>query len=634
MVSQIRMKVMKKFMIRTLLIVSAVSLVILACSQNIFKLNQNSEEASEIKPEFDSNGYWRTDNFIIKKNDDGTFSYYGTNSLYGAYLAGRVAHLRQDFNNAAEYYKIVADKDKSNVNVNKTVYVILSSLGQIEQATPYAKEEINLGHTESIAPLIVAIQDFADEKYADARQNIDLIKDQTHQTIINPLFKAWAYAAEKNENDAIAEIDGMNKDPSLDTVKLFHKGLIYDYTGNTEKAQEMYGEIINNHYKNVTYRLLEIITDFYVRNGDKQTAKRIFGKYNDNGLLSILLDRIDKQIETTHENSPAIIDTPRKGLAEAMFNIGTIFRSSVGGTEFAQIYIAASSYLNPDYDISKIALANVLEEIGLLKEANKYYAQIGKDSGSYFIARAKMIENLSTLEEYTEAEKQIKLLLKDYPNNTQLLSDLGNIYANMNHHEEAVNYYHQAIETADKNDKDVWTIYYAMAVSYDKLNQKVKAEQNLQKALSLSNQNPNILNYLGYSWLEQGRNIDQATEMILDAYKHYPYEGHIIDSMGWLYFKLGMYQRAVEFLEQAAAINPGNAVINDHLGDAYWAAGRKNEAVFQWNHALDLKEDADSVNKSAIKEKIDLGPQANITYKVQNSELLKTLENMVLSEDK
>ena len=621
-------------MLKTLFAIMVVSLAVLACSQNIFRFGKNSEDTLTIKPEFDSNGYWYSDNFIVKKNPDNTFSYYGTDSKYGAYLAGRVAHLRQDFENASEYYKIVVDKDTSNKQVNRTLYVILSSLGQISQATPYANKEIEDGNTESIAPLIVAIQDFADEKYADSRKDIDLIKDKTHKTIINPLFKAWAYAAEKNEASAIAEIDGMNKDPALDTVKLFHKGLIYDYLGNTKKAQEMYEEIIKNHYKNVTYRLLEIITDFYVRNGDKQTAKKIFGKYNDDGLLSILLDRIDKQIELTHENSPAIIDTPRKGLAEALFNIGTIFRSSVGGTDFAQIYIAASSYLNPDYDISKIALANVLEENGLLKEANKYYEQIGKDSGSYFIARAKMIENLSTLEEYSAAEKQIRLLLEDYPDNTQLLSDLGTIYANMDKHNQAVEYFSKAIESADKSDAGIWPIYYALAVSYDKLNQKIKAEQNLQQALTLSNQNPNILNYLGYSWLEQGRNIDQAVKMIMEAYDKYPYEGHISDSVGWVYFKLGMYPRAVEFLEQAAALNPGNAVINDHLGDAYWFAGRKNEAVFQWNHALDLKEDADSINKKAIKEKIQNGISHTVIYEVQNPELQELLQNTALPKDR
>ena len=623
----------KKFILKSVVIL-VVSVIALACNRNFLKLGKHIENAETLQPEFDKDGYWRTQNFIVKKNDNDTFSYYGTNSLYGAYLAGRVAHLRQDFENAAEYYKIVIDKDTSNKTVNRTVYVILSSLGQIGKATPYALKEIENGHTESIAPLIVAIQKFTEEKYADSRKDMDMIKDKIHKTVIGPLFKAWAYAGEKNEQAAILQIDKISKDDALDTIKLFHKGLIYDYLGNSKKAQEMYEDIIKNHHTNVTYRLLEVITDFYVRQGDKETAKKIFGKYNDNGLLTILLERIDNHIETTHENSPAIINTPRKGLSEAMFNIGTIFRASVGGSEFAQVYLAASSYLNPDYDISKIALANILEENGLLKEANKYYEQIGKESGSYFIARAKMIENLNTLEEYAEAEKQIKILLQDYPDNTQLLSDLGNIYAFMEKHEQAIEYYQKAIKTVDENSADLWPVYYSMAVSYDKLNQKIKAEQNLQKALALSNQNPNVLNYLGYSWIEQGRNIDQAVKMILEAYDKYPYEGHIIDSMGWVYFRLGMYQKAVEFLEQAAALNPGNAVINDHLGDAYWFSGRKNEAVFQWNHALDLKEDAVSIDKKAIKDKIENGHLANITYKLQNPELEKILQNTTLSEDK
>jgi len=624
----------KRKLVLRLFVIIIVAVIALVCNKNFLKLGEKIENAVTLQPKFDKDGYWRTQNFIIKKNGNDSYSYYGTQSLYGAYLAGRVAHLRQDFENAAEYYKIVIDKDNSNKAVNRTVYVILSSLGQIGKATPYALKEIEDGHTESIAPLIVAIQNFTEGKYADSRQDLALIKDKIHRAVIIPLFNAWTYAGENNEEAAIQEIDKIHKDEAFDTVKLFHKGLIYDYLGNTQKAQEMYEDIIKNHHKNVTYRLLEVITDFYVRQGDKETAKKIFGKYNDDSLLAILLDRIDKHIETTHENSPAIINTARKGLAEAMFNIGTIFRASVGGTEFAQIYLAASSYLNPDYDISKIALANVLEENGLLKEANKYYEQIDKESGSYFIARAKMIENLNTLEEYDEAEKQIKILLQDYPDNTQLLSDLGNIYSFMEQHEKAIEYYQKAIETVNGDDSNLWPIYYSMAVSYDKLNQKIKAEQNLQKALSLSNQNPDILNYLGYSWIEQGRNIDQAVKMILDAYDKYPYEGHIIDSMGWVYFRLGMYQKAVEFLEQAAAINPGNAVINDHLGDAYWFAGRKNEAVFQWNHALDLKEDADSIDKKVIKNKIENGPSANITYKVQNPELETILQNTTLSEDK
>lgn len=623
---------MKKFMIRSLLLVCVASLAVLACSQNIFDFGTAEEQ--KVVPHFDSNGYWKTPDFVVRKNSDGTYSFYGADSLYGAYLAGRVAHLRQDFGNAAEYYKIAMEKDTSNKQLNSTVYIILSSLGQIDAAAPYARKEMAESKTESIAPLIAAIKDFADGKYAVARSEVNMIKDKTHTSLINPMFDAWTYAGEKNEKQAIASIDKIKSDPALDTTKLFHKGMIYDYLGNKAKADEMYSAIIRDHYQNVTYRLLEVITDFYARNGDKETARKIFGRYNDDSMLSVLLKSIDKRIESSDKNSAAVINTPQKGLAEALFGIGTLFRAAPGGLEFAEIYIAAAAYLNPDYDISKVALANIFEEQGLLKEANNYYAQVGKDSGSYFIARVKIIENLNTLEDYDAAEKELGKLLKEYPHNTQLLNDMGTIYAGKNDYEKAAEYYSEAIKSAGTESDDLWPVYYALAVSYDETGKKAEAEKYLQKALKMSRQDPNILNYLGYSWLEQGRNIDKAAKMIAAAYRKYPYEGHIADSMGWLYFKLGMYQKAVKFLEQATAVNPGNAVINEHLGDAYWFAGRKNEAVFQWRHALDLKEDAESIDRKAVENKIENGPGGNVVYKITDPQLLKELEEIQLPEEK
>ena len=587
-----------------------------------------AQSATVIKPEFDADGYWHTDEYVAKKNPDQTISFYGTKSLYGAYLAGRVAHLRQDFENAAEYYKIATDKDKDNTALNRTVYVILTSLGQIDAAVPYARKEMQEENRELLAPLVVAVKEFADGNYAAARDNMSTVKDKLYVNLINPLFDAWAYAGEKDEQKAMASIDSIAKDPTLNVMKLFHKGMIYDYLNNKDKAAECYAEIIQKYPKDVTYRILDIITNFYVRLGNKEQARGLLGRYNDQGLLSVLLKDIDSKIDKASDTTAPIIDTPQKGLAEAMFNIGTLFRTAHNGAEIAQFYMAISSYLNPQYEVSKIALANVLEESGLLKEANKYYAQIDKNSGSYFIARLKMIENYNTLEEYDAAENQLKILLESYPDNTQLLSDLAGINSNQKKDAEAVRLYQQALDSMKQVNQSSWPIYYAMAISYDRLNQKDKSEANLQKALELSNRDPNVLNYLGYSWLVGGKNSDDAVAMILEAYRQYPYDGHILDSLGWVYFKLGQYAKAIDFLEQASALNSGNAVISEHLGDAYWFGGRKNEAIFQWRHALVFKEDADSVNKETIENKIENGIEHNELIKLQDENLLKTLDSI------
>lgn len=621
------MEVMKNIIVKILSIIVVVTVAILGYSQNIYPL-LNGTDGSSLQPKFDNNGYWNTPNFKVKTNDDQTYSVYGKNSAYGAYLAGRVAHLRQDFENAAEYYKIVADKDEDNALVNRSTYVILSSLGKIDEAAIYAQKEIDSGKNETLAPLIVSIKQFADNNYEQSRQTINLLHDKVYKILINPLFEAWTYAGEKNEAKAMEALDKIHVDQTTYSLKLMHQAMIYDLLGNPTKAEENYAKIITNNPQDVTYRYLEIITDFYARNGNKEKARKISSRYNDNSMLALLLKNIDSKIETKTADTPAIIDTPQKGLAEALFSIGTMFRLSNGGAEFAQIYIAASSYLNPSYDISKIALANVLEELGLIKEANKYYAQIPQESGSYFIAQIKRIENLNNLKEYEKAEESLRRLLDIYPNNTQLLNDLGDIMSNQNKYDEAIKIYLKAIENIKEVRSDSWPIFYAIAVAYHKNEQKDLAERYMLKALDISNNNANVMNYLGYMWLEDGRNIDRAIQMIMDAYKQYPYEGHIIDSLGWAYFRTGNYIKAIEYLEQAADINSGNAVINDHLGDAYWFGGRKNEAVFQWKHALVLKEDADSLNKKAVETKIEEGNLQNSILQITDTKLLEQLNNL------
>ena len=617
---------MKDIMIKSVGALALCLLIVLACSRNGLGVKNLNGQPTLIQSFFGIDKF--RDDVNTKRNPDNTLSVSQTDSLYGAYLAGRVAHMRQDFSTAAEYYRIAGDKDSSNPNINRTIYVILSSLGQINEALPYARKEIENGNRASLAPLIVAIKEFNDGLYEDSLKSMADLKDNVHVNLVTPLFSAWAYAGLEDEQKAIASVDAVAKDPALNTLKLFHKGMIYDYLGNKQQAAVQYETIVKKYPKDVTYRILEVITDFYVRSGDKQMAHRISNHYNDNGLLSILLKDIDRKIEAGNKNSTPVINTPQKGLAEALFNIGTMFRTSPGGTEFAQIYIAASSFLNPDYEVSKIALANILEELNLLKEANHYYEQIDRNSASYFIARLKMIENYNKLEDYPKAEKQLRLLLRDYPDNTQLLTDLANINSTLKRDKEAISLYKKALNSMKTVKSDAWPIFYALAISYNRINEPQKAEEKLQKALELSNRDANVLNYLGYSWLDRNKNISTAAEMILEAYQKHPYDGHILDSLGWLYYRIGDYKKAVAYLEQASAINPGNAIINEHLGDAYWFRGRRNEDVFQWKHALDLKEDADFINRPAVTKKIEEGKVENIILKIDNPQILEVLDSL------
>jgi Flp pilus assembly protein TadD len=139
----------------------------------------------------------------------------------------------------------------------------------------------------------------------------------------------------------------------------------------------------------------------------------------------------------------------------------------------------------------------------------------------------------------------------------------------------------------------------------DKAHHWDKAEADIDLALKLSPDQPELLNYLGYSWVDQGRKIPEALAMLEKARTLRPYDGYIVDSVGWAYYRLGRYDEAAQTLQAAVLLVPGDPTINDHLGDALWKAGRKMEARFQWNHVLTFSEDAGE--KATATQKLKSG---------------------------
>ena len=171
-----------------------------------------------------------------------------------------------------------------------------------------------------------------------------------------------------------------------------------------------------------------------------------------------------------------------------------------------------------------------------------------------------------------------------------------------------------------------------MGISYEQNDEWDKAEKAFLRALDLSQNHYMVLNYLGYSWLKEGKNIDQAFGMIVEAYNQAPHDGNINDSLGWAFYRMGMYDQAVTYLEKAAEIEPANALISDHLGDAYWMNGRKNEAKFQWQHALTMKDRSNELDAEAVKEKLDKGGTDNKPVSYDKEAVQAKIES-IITED-
>jgi tetratricopeptide (TPR) repeat protein len=204
-----------------------------------------------------------------------------------------------------------------------------------------------------------------------------------------------------------------------------------------------------------------------------------------------------------------------------------------------------------------------------------------------------------------EATQRLSEIVAARPHNVEALSALAELQRSAKKYTEAAATYDEAIAAVGIPQRDNWTLFYFRGICYERSKQWPKAEADFKKALELYPDQPLVLNYLGYSWVDQGLNLEEAFKMLRKAVELRPNDGYIVDSLGWAHYKLGQYPEAAETLEKAIDLKPADPILNDHLGDAYWHVNRRIEAHFQWNHARDMGPDPDDL--PAILKKIEDG---------------------------
>ncbi len=531
-----------------------------------------------------------------------------SSKAYGAYLAGRVAHLRNNFNQAADYYIETLKSDPNNPELVGRVYLLLASEGRIDEAAHYAKISRQNGDKNNFINVIFAVNDMKHGRYESADQNISEVKSPIYREFITPLLTAWIYAGADDEEKALKALEPLKKESGFRALYLMQAGMINDYFGRNQEAEEFYNIVVTDESTEMSFRGLQIITNFYIRTGQKAKAVQLVKRYHDEKLLADMLEKLTANVKAADPKSTQpILTDANVGMAEALFSIASTMRQGASGIDLAHMFVSMSIYANPKYDLAKLLLADILESREMYAEANQVYDQINEDSETYYTVQLKKANNYVMMEDYIPAEILLKSLADDNKGNYQLFLDLGDILRMRNKQDEAIKYYQQAAKKITKPESQHWILFYALGVSYEQKEDWENAEKNFKKALSLSDNHYLVLNYLGYSYLQQGRNTEEAFTMIVDAYNQSPNDGHISDSLGWAFYRLGMYNQAVTYLERAADIEPANAVISNHLGDAYWMSNRKNEAIFQWKHALTMKDDSGEISPKEIQNKIDHG---------------------------
>jgi tetratricopeptide (TPR) repeat protein len=302
------------------------------------------------------------------------------------------------------------------------------------------------------------------------------------------------------------------------------------------------------------------------------------------------------------EKLPPLVGSAQSGAAEALYGLGASLGRR-GGEDLGLVYLQLSLYLQPDHPLALLSLADLYESLKKPDLAIKAYERIPASSPLHRNAAIQMATDLDALDRGAEAEKHLADLVKEYPDDLEALMALGNLQRGHKEFAACGATYSKAVQVLGTPEKANWVLFYFRGICFERSHDWPKAEADLKKALQLFPDQPQVLNYLGYSWIDQGVHLDDGMAMIKKAVAQRPDDGYIVDSLGWAYYKLGNYEEATKQLERAIELKPEDPTINDHLGDAYWRIGRKLEAQFQWTHARDMKPDPEDLPKIEAKLK-------------------------------
>jgi len=305
------------------------------------------------------------------------------------------------------------------------------------------------------------------------------------------------------------------------------------------------------------------------------------------------------------QDLPLIVGSPQQGAAEVLYGMGA-WITRRGGEDLGLVYLQLALYLEPTHPLALIALADLYSAVKKPELAIKLYERVPETSPMRRNADIQLAMDLDNLDRTDEATKRLDKLIAEQPKDVDAILALGNILRGRKKFAECAEVYSKGVATVETAQKSDWLLFYFRGICLERAKQWGKAEADLKKALELYPDQPQVLNYLGYSWIDQGVNLDEGMRMIRRAVEQRSEDGYIVDSLGWAHYRLGNYEEAVKHLERAVELKPEDPTINDHLGDVYWRVGRQHEAKFQWSHARDLKPEPEELPKIEAKLKSGL----------------------------
>ncbi|MGA8314343.1 tetratricopeptide repeat protein [Bradyrhizobium sp.] len=520
----------------------------------------------------------------------------------GSYLAARHASVERDAASAATFYRSALRSDPKNNELLDRAFISSLADGDIDEAVRLADRILAVDKTNRVARLVIGVRDLKLKKYTSAQTNINQSVRGPITDLVATLVSSWAAYGAGDVKGAVANIDKLAGPEWYPIFKDLHSGMILELAGREKDA----GVRLERAYK-LEDSMLRVSDDYgrwLSRNKDAASAKAIYEAFDKKLPRHPLVQEAMREVEAG-KKLPPIVDSPQAGAAEALYGIGSTLTRR-GGEDLALVYLQLSLYLVPNHPLALLSLADLYESVKKPAMAIKVYERVPASSPLKRNAQIQLAIDLDAADRTDDAIKILKGVTTDDPKDIEAIMALGNIERGRKKFADCTTTYSQGIDILPKEtDKNTWVYYYYRGICEERDKQWNKAEADMRKALDLQPEQPHVLNYLGYSWIDQGINLDEGMKMIKRAVDQRPDDGYIVDSLGWAYYRIGNYEDAVKNLERAIDLKPEDPTINDHLGDAYWRVGRTLEAKFQWAHARDLKPEPEDLPK--IEAKIEHG---------------------------
>ena len=521
---------------------------------------------------------------------------------FGSYLAGHHAFRQRDFDSAARYMKdALKARPPGPILLRRALIAQLAS-GRADSARRLARRLLAIEPDAALAQLTLAVGDLKTGKFDSAKARLATIPDRGSSAFYRPLLSAWLEAGSGRYDAAVAALGGPSDKRDPTAFHNLHTALILDLADRTEAAERHYLDAARQ-MRRPTVRLIQAIGSFYRRKGETAEAERRYTAFLAERESSPL---IESELSALRAGKPAtrIAANGIEGAAEVFFNAANLGMRA-RSIEFALVYGQLALDLRPDFPSAHVLVGEIFESVGRDESAIEAFGRVDRTSPLSWSARLHRAGGLSRLGRDDDAIETLRRMAAERPERTDALTTLGDLFRSKKRFSDSVEAYDAAIARIDAIESRHWSLLFSRGIALERSRNWPRAEKDLLAALELSPNQPYLLNYLGYSWVDQGIKLDEARRMIERAVELRPRSGPIVDSLGWALYRIGEFDGAVTQLERAVELEPLDPTVNDHLGDAYWRVGRRNEAMFQWRRALNLDPEPDQL--SVIRDKIARG---------------------------